>query len=95
MCVFSTQRYLCVALICLGLVVFSLKKSAAANKKLSEPNLVTGYALVAVNLAFDGFTNAYQVRHTFQLFLPPLHTLSLSFALRSEKTKRMSEEAAK
>jgi len=57
---YSAKEYLCVALICVGLVVFSMKKSSAANKKLMEPNLVLGYALCAVNLAFDGFTNAYQ-----------------------------------
>jgi UDP-galactose transporter B1 len=57
---YSLKEYLCVALICLGLVVFSLKKSSAANKKLAEPNLLWGYSLCMVNLAFDGFTNAYQ-----------------------------------
>lgn len=57
---YSAKEYLCVALICVGLVVFSLKKSSAANKKLAEPNLLLGYSLCMVNLAFDGFTNAYQ-----------------------------------
>lgn len=57
---YSSKEYLCVALICVGLVIFSLKKSSAANKKLAEPNLLLGYSLCMVNLAFDGFTNAYQ-----------------------------------
>ncbi|QDZ23151.1 UDP galactose transporter [Chloropicon primus] len=57
---YSLKEYLCVALICVGLVVFSMKKSSAANKKLMEPNLLLGYSLCMVNLAFDGFTNAYQ-----------------------------------
>lgn len=61
---YSAFEYLCVSLIAGGISLFAARGSAAAGahaaSKLAAPNAPLGYALCAVNLLLDGYTNAAQ-----------------------------------
>lgn len=58
---YSAAEYVSAGMIAAGVSVFALAKSSkAALSKLQSPNAMLGYTLCALNLAFDGYTNAYQ-----------------------------------
>ncbi len=59
---YSPAEYLCMTLIGVGVALFGKKSSHGVASKLANPNTLLGYALCLVNLAFDGYTNAAQVR---------------------------------
>ncbi|KAG2501790.1 hypothetical protein HYH03_000290 [Edaphochlamys debaryana] len=57
---YTGVEYLCMSLIGLGVAAFAQKGSSKVTSKLADPNAPLGYALCAINLAFDGYTNAAQ-----------------------------------
>jgi UDP-galactose transporter B1 len=59
---YSFVEYLCMLLIGVGVGAFAQKGSSKVAARLAAPNNMLGYSLCFVNLAFDGYTNAVQVR---------------------------------
>jgi len=57
---FSPLEYLSALLIGGGIGTFAWKTSAKVLEKLEAPNAPLGYLLIAINLVFDGYTNAAQ-----------------------------------
>ncbi|KAK9861423.1 hypothetical protein WJX84_005679 [Apatococcus fuscideae] len=57
---YSVLEYICSGLIGGGISLFAAQSMSGASKKLSNPNAPLGYALCAVNLILDGYTNAAQ-----------------------------------
>ena len=60
--VYSSLEYVCALLIAAGISLFAKQSAAEVTKKLASPNAPLGYLLCFLNLAFDGYTNAMQVR---------------------------------
>ncbi len=59
---YSTLEYGCAILIAAGISLFAKQSSNKVMAKLVAPNAPLGYGLCALNLLFDGYTNAAQVR---------------------------------
>lgn len=57
--VYSAFEYVCVSSIAGGISMFALGAPGKA-RKIASPNAPLGYALCAINLLFDGYTNAAQ-----------------------------------
>lgn len=56
---YSAFEYLCVGSIAGGISLFALTSPGKA-RKIASPNAPLGYTLCALNLLFDGYTNAAQ-----------------------------------
>lgn len=59
---YSALEYACMSCIGVGISLFARKSSSRVTAKLAAPNAPLGYALCFINLTFDGYTNAFQVR---------------------------------
>ena len=59
---YSALEYACALMIAAGISLFARQSSSKVTAKLAAPNAPLGYALCLVNLVFDGYTNAAQVR---------------------------------
>ncbi|KAM7484340.1 hypothetical protein LguiA_000349 [Lonicera macranthoides] len=58
---YTFPEYVCTLLVAGGVSAFALSKTSSKTiSKLANPNAPLGYGLCALNLAFDGFTNATQ-----------------------------------
>ncbi|EPS68547.1 hypothetical protein M569_06222 [Genlisea aurea] len=58
---YTIPEYICTLLVAGGVSAFALSKTSSKTiSKLAHPNAPLGYGLCALNLAFDGFTNATQ-----------------------------------
>ncbi|BDA40637.1 Solute carrier family 35 member B1 [Coccomyxa sp. Obi] len=57
---YSTLEYGCAVMIAAGISLFARQSSSKVTSKLVAPNAPLGYGLCALNLLFDGYTNATQ-----------------------------------
>ena len=60
---YSALEYGCALVIAAGISLFATESSAKVVRKLAAPNAPLGYFLCLLNLTFDGYTNAAQVKN--------------------------------
>ena len=74
---YSVLEYACALLIAIGISLFAQQSSSKVVRKLANPNAPLGYFLCLVNLVFDGYTNAAQVRFGHRKSCTLAHHVSL------------------